>query len=139
LSAPDRARLILSKAYTAPRTPIEEVLVSIWTNVLGVEHIGIHNTFLELGGHSLLATRIIARIRAIFQIEFPLRYLFESPTIAQLAGQVEQELRATQGLPLPPLSSRSHEGLLPVSFAQQRLWLLEQMDQGHSRYTITTR
>jgi acyl carrier protein len=69
----------------APRTPVEELLAGIWSDVLGVERIGIHDDFFELGGHSLLATQVASRVREAFRVELPLRSLFEAHTIADLA------------------------------------------------------
>ena len=85
LPAPDQARPKLDRAFVAPRTPVEEVLVGIWSEVLGFKQIGIHDNFFELGGHSLLGTRVMSRLRHAFQVELPLRCLFEAPTVAGLA------------------------------------------------------
>jgi amino acid adenylation domain-containing protein len=91
LPMPDRARPDLSEAFIAPRTPLEEMLADAWKQILGREKVGVHDSFFELGGHSLLATQLISRLREIFQIEMPMRYLFESPTIAGLAEKMLQE------------------------------------------------
>ncbi len=86
LPAPDLAPLELAESYQPPRTPVEGVLVSIWQEVLGLERIGVEDSFLELGGHSLLATQVLARIRDQFAIQLPLRTIFEAPTVTELAG-----------------------------------------------------
>ncbi len=85
LPAPDRSRPELGGTFVAPRTSIEEGLAGIWAEVLGLERVGIHDNFFELGGHSLLATRVISRTCDAFQVELPLRSLFEAPTVADLA------------------------------------------------------
>jgi acyl carrier protein len=82
--------------YVAPRTPVEAAVADLWTELLGVERISIHDSFFQLGGHSLLATQLLARVRDAFMVEIALRQLFESPTISGLAlgitqAQVEQE------------------------------------------------
>ena len=76
----------------APRTPVEELLVGIWAEVLGVEQPGIEDDFFELGGHSLLATQVISRIRQAFEVELPLRTVFENSTVARLAAVIEDIL-----------------------------------------------
>ena len=91
LPAPDQPHPESAETFLAPRTSIEQVLASIWAEVLGLERVGVHDDFFELGGHSLLATQAISRIREAFQIELPLRSLFEAPTIANLAIRVVQQ------------------------------------------------
>ena len=85
LPAPDGSRPELEHAPVAPRDDLEERLVRIWEKLLGVEPIGIRDNFFELGGHSLVATQLISRVRSAFKVELPLRYLFDGPTIAELA------------------------------------------------------
>ncbi|HST57474.1 MAG TPA: amino acid adenylation domain-containing protein, partial [Longimicrobium sp.] len=134
LPAPDFASA--GDAYVAPRTTVEEVLAGIWATVLRVEQVGIHDSFFELGGHSLLATRVVSRIREAFGIELPLRALFEAPSIAPLAERVEALRRAA--LPqLPPVVQTAHPDALPLSFAQERLWFLDQLDPGSTAYTLS--
>src|SRR5205085_4195101 len=99
LPAPDQTRRALDRAFVAPRTPIEELIASIWADVLGVAQVGIDDNFLELGGHSLLATQVISRMQAALQVELPLRELFEAPTPAQLAARVEAARRGSLGSP----------------------------------------
>ena len=90
LPAPSLARPELDTNFVAPRTPVEEALVGIWEEVLGLERVGIHDDFFELGGHSLLATRVVSRVRGALRAELPLRYLFETPTVATLAERIEE-------------------------------------------------
>jgi len=92
LPAPDRARPELGGAYVAPRTLVEEELVRMWAEVLNVERVGVHDNFFDLGGHSLMATQLISRVRATYQVDLPLRRLFETPTVAGLATLIEETL-----------------------------------------------
>jgi amino acid adenylation domain-containing protein len=101
LPAPDKAQLELEERFVAPRTPVEEELAAIWTNVLGLEQIGVHNNFFDLGGHSLLAIQAISRLRQAFQVELSVRSLFESPTVAQLAELIEITRWTAQALQAP--------------------------------------
>ncbi|MDF0552096.1 non-ribosomal peptide synthetase [Kamptonema sp. UHCC 0994] len=113
--------------YVAPQTPVEEVVAGIWAEVLGLERVGIRDNFLELGGHSLLVTQIATRMRDTFQMELPLRTLFESATVADLAHNLEiasQKAPITQAPPIQPIS-RDQD--LPLSFSQQQLWFLCQL------------
>ncbi|OKH20890.1 non-ribosomal peptide synthetase [Hydrococcus rivularis NIES-593] len=84
----------LEETFIAPRTELEKVLANLWTQILGVENIGIHDNFFELGGHSLLTTQLMVKIREAFRVDMPLRILFESPTIASLAESLEQIFKA---------------------------------------------
>jgi len=90
LPAPDRDGDKLEQAYAAPRSPTEEILAGIWAEVLKLNQVGVHDNFFDLGGHSLLATQVVSRIRGSFKIDFPLRKIFETPTIAGLAGGMEK-------------------------------------------------
>ncbi len=89
LPIPGASRDHLEEAYVAPRTSVEEKLAEIWTEVLGIEKVGVEDSFFLLGGHSLLATQVMARIRQTFNVEVPLRDLFESPTVANVAESIE--------------------------------------------------
>ncbi|HTG35649.1 MAG TPA: non-ribosomal peptide synthase/polyketide synthase [Thermoanaerobaculia bacterium] len=125
-----------------PRTAAEELLAGIWAEVLGVRSVGLDTTFFDLGGHSLLATQVMSRIRAVFGIELPLRSLFERPTVASLAAEIEAAMSAIAGMEggaeAPPLAPVPRLGALPLSFAQQRLWFLDQMEPGNPAYNLPT-
>ncbi|HEX6371570.1 MAG TPA: non-ribosomal peptide synthase/polyketide synthase [Longimicrobium sp.] len=121
--------------YVAPRTPAEEMLAAVWAAVLGTERVGVEESFFALGGHSLLATRVVARVREVFGVELPLRVLFEGPTVARLAERVEALRRA--GLPvLPPVVPVERTDAPPLSFAQERLWFLHQMEGASAAYNV---
>jgi len=94
LPAPDESCRKLEETYVAPRTPTEKLLAEIWSGVLKLQKVGIHDNFFDLGGHSLLATQLVGRIRGALQIDLPLRMLFERPTIAGLAEEIETSRRA---------------------------------------------
>ncbi|HET8846605.1 MAG TPA: amino acid adenylation domain-containing protein, partial [Ktedonobacteraceae bacterium] len=119
-----------------PRGAIEEAVAEIWVTLLGRKKIGRHESFFALGGHSLLATQVIARIRSLFGLDMPLRSLFEKPTIAGLGQLVSEALEGKYQTQRPALIPVSREQDLPLSFAQQRLWLLDQIEPGSSAYNI---
>ncbi|RYZ35011.1 MAG: amino acid adenylation domain-containing protein, partial [Myxococcaceae bacterium] len=121
-----------TRVYVAPRTETEEVLANLWAQVLGVKQVGIEDSFFELGGHSLLATQAVSRIRTAFNVELPLRALFEAPTVAELAQKVESGRRAT----ITTLVKQARTGQEPLSFAQQRLWFLDQLQPGSAFYNL---
>ncbi|HEV7515173.1 MAG TPA: amino acid adenylation domain-containing protein, partial [Thermoanaerobaculia bacterium] len=119
-----------------PRTPVEEVLAGIWAELLGLPRVGIHESFFDLGGHSLLATRVVSRLRDVFGVELPLRALFERPSVAELAAAVESARQGGSGLAAPPLVPMPRDGELPLSFAQERLWFLDQLERGSAAYNV---
>ncbi|HEY3571702.1 MAG TPA: amino acid adenylation domain-containing protein [Thermoanaerobaculia bacterium] len=134
LPAPEHQRA--EGSYQAPRTPAEEVLAGLWAELLGLERAGADDDFFELGGHSLLATRVMSRLRGAFGVELPLRDLFEAPTPAGLAARIEAARRAGAGLLAPPLVPVPREGPLPLSFAQQRLWFVDQLEPDSALYNL---
>jgi acyl carrier protein len=124
LPAPERG----GESYAAPQGAIEELLAGLWSELLGVERIGRHDNFFELGGHSLLATRVVSRLRGVLGIELPLRSLFEAPTVAGLASLVSGASSSAG----PALVAGERPAVLPLSYAQQRLWFMEQLEGGAS-------
>ncbi len=118
------------------KTPTEELLAGIWAEVLGVEHVGRNDSFFDLGGHSLLATKVASRVRQVLRTEISLRNLFDRPTIAALAETLDAPGGASQAAPAIRPVARSGE--LPLSFAQQRLWFLDQLDPGNPAYNISS-
>lgn len=139
----DRRALVALAAEVAaeagtvpPSSPLEEVLAGLWSELLGREEVGVHDDFFTLGGHSLLATRLIARVRTAFEVELPVGRFFASPTIAGLARLVEDALAAGARSALPPLEPVGRHRPLPLSFAQQGLWFMEQLHPGRSSFHI---
>ena len=125
----------LGENCATPRTAIEDILAGICAQVLGVDRVGVYDNFFDLGGHSLMVMLVIARVRDSFQIELPLLSFFESPTVAELAKKVEAALKFGDETKTPPIVSRvSRSGELPLSFAQERLWFLSNLDPGNISY-----
>ncbi|HEY2737869.1 MAG TPA: condensation domain-containing protein, partial [Thermoanaerobaculia bacterium] len=138
LPAPEKQQT--EEGWLAPRTPVEEILAGIWAEVLGRERVGADDSFFDLGGHSLLATRVMSRLRGAFGIEMPLRDLFAAPRLADLAARIEtarEKSRRTGTMPpAPALRPVPREGDLPLSFAQQRLWFIAQLEPGSPLYNM---
>ena len=122
--------------YTAPRTPVEEVLAELWAQVLDVERVGIHDDFFQLGGDSLLATQLLSRVREIMHVEVSFLSFFETPTVAEMAKSIEAASRTAPALQAPPLQPVPRDGALPLSYAQQRLWFLEQLGLSRCAYNL---
>ena len=125
-----------TRPYTAPRTATEELLAGIWGDILGVERVGIQDNFFELGGHSLLATQIVSRIRNTFEIELQLRAVFESATVEELARSVDAARLTGATSSAPPLVPVARGKELPLSYAQQRLWFLNQLEPDSPSYNF---
>jgi amino acid adenylation domain-containing protein len=127
-----------SEEPVLPRTPTEELLAGIFAGVLGLEQVGVEDSFFELGGHSLLATQIASRVRGVLGVELPVRAVFEAPTVTGLAAQIAAiGARAGHRPPPPlPLARAERSGPLPLSFTQERLWFLQQLEPGSAAYNM---
>ncbi|MCY1016471.1 non-ribosomal peptide synthetase [Pyxidicoccus sp. MSG2] len=136
LPAPDLSRQDLGSGYEAPRDALEHQLVPVWEEVLGVRPVGVRDDFFAMGGHSLLATRVVSRLREVLGREVPVRLLFESPTVAALAERLRELARSAPPPQRPPLVPAPRPEALPLSFAQQRLWFLGQLNAGGASYNL---
>lgn len=139
LPKPEQARSEHSMPYVEPSTPVEKALAEIWCRVLKLKRVGVHDNFFVLGGHSLLATQLLSRIRGTFDVELHLRSLFDRPTIAQQAQaitelQLEQESER-RDLEIKSDARRNGE-FFPLSYAQRRLFFLDQLEPGSAAYNI---
>ena len=135
LPAPDGDSYAVTK-YEAPEGETEKALAGIWADLFNLERIGRHDNFFELGGHSLLATRVASRVRDAFQIEIPLRTLFERTTIAGLAERLNDTMSGAALSIASPILQVSRAQDLPLSFAQERLWFLDQFKPDSAAYNI---
>ncbi|MBT7408878.1 MAG: amino acid adenylation domain-containing protein, partial [Methylococcales bacterium] len=136
LPVPELEHFDVESSFEAPRNPIEEVLSDIWSEVLGLKEVGISQNFFNLGGHSLLATQVISKIRDHFDVEVALRKLFESPTVARLAMEIEAAMQTQQGDTMPEIVAVSRDQSIPLSFSQERLWFLDQLEPENALYNI---
>jgi acyl carrier protein len=131
----------LSVAYLAPRNPSEQRVVEIWEELLGVAPVGVADDFFELGGDSLLATLVVSRLRESLQLEIPLRDLFERATVAELVASIEASIETGQSngyrLDVPSIVRVSRAEPLPLSFGQQRLWFLDQLEPGSTLWNVS--
>jgi amino acid adenylation domain-containing protein len=136
LPAANSNRSNLAIAYLAPRTEIEQLIGQEWRAVLKTERVGVHDNFFDLGGHSLLAMRVAGRLRAHFNVDLPLRKLFELPTVAGLAEHIGWLRRNHEEVNIPPIAPVTGDQKIPLSFAQQRLWFLHKLDPGLTAYNM---
>ncbi|HEX2223726.1 MAG TPA: condensation domain-containing protein, partial [Thermoanaerobaculia bacterium] len=125
---PARRPLTAEEDRAEPRTPYEEAVAAIFESVLNVESVGIRDDFFEFGGHSLLATQVASRLRAELAVDLPLRAVFENPTVAALAREAEASVRAGRGLSLPPIVPVARGDEAPLSFTQEWMWFVDQLD-----------
>jgi amino acid adenylation domain-containing protein len=136
LPPPDYTAMDSTAEFVAPRNAVEEIVAGIWARVLGLDKVSIDADFFALGGHSLLATQVVSRIHDAFQISLPLRLLFERATVAGLAAQIAVAQLSQAGIQPPPLVPVKRSARLPLSFAQQRLWFLDQLEPGSPFYNV---
>nr|QEO74666.1 phosphopantetheine-binding domain-containing pro [uncultured bacterium] len=136
LPEPDRSRRESVETFVAPRDPTEEQVARVWCEVLKLARVGVYDNFFEAGGHSLLATQVIARLREELRVEVPLRGFFEAPTVAGLAAQVERARLDGQQAEYPPIERAPRDQPLPLSFSQERLWFISQLDPGNVSYHV---
>jgi amino acid adenylation domain-containing protein len=186
LPMPDLARAGLEKAFVAPRTPIEQVVAGVWSQILRLKQVSVHDNFFEMGGHSLLATQVISRVRHAFGVDLPLHSLFEAPTVEGMAlallrlstnhaelekrselllkvaelseSEIDARLGAGSNIKFGPDSKRralfekllqeekagssstiprrATAGAATLSFAQERLWFLDQLEPDSAVYNI---
>ncbi|TCP59316.1 amino acid adenylation domain-containing protein [Tumebacillus sp. BK434] len=125
-------------AYVEPGTEAEQKVAAIYADVLNAERVGVQDHFFELGGHSLMAAQVIARLHDAFGIRIPLRTLFEAPAVAELAMRIE-ELHGEEGaqqILLPAIQKAPRNEPLPLSFAQQRMWVIDRVLPGSAAYNI---
>ncbi|RKI05722.1 amino acid adenylation domain-containing protein, partial [Corallococcus praedator] len=131
LPAPEASQ-VGSRNYAAPETPTEVALAALWSEVLRIPTVGRHDNFFELGGHSLLATQVVSRIRSTLGVELPLGDLFSAPTVAGLARRLAHAARSRT----PALTRADRTSAPPLSFAQQRLWFIDQLEPGTTLYNM---
>jgi amino acid adenylation domain-containing protein len=120
-----------------PPTQVEEILCNIWEQVLKVPSVDVEDNFFDLGGHSLLATQIMSRVEQVFSVHMPLRSLFESPLVKDMAQRIEQKRGHVDTLPEAPFHVMDRTLPLQLSYAQQRLWFIDQLEQGSASYNIS--
>jgi amino acid adenylation domain-containing protein len=127
----------IERQYNPPQTPSEAALAEIWCRTLDVPGVGRNDDFFALGGHSLLATQVASRLREVFQLDLPVRVLFEASTLAGLAARIDDALaRHRQAMPLPPITPTGTDGPARLSFSQERMWLIQTLAPENLAYNL---
>ncbi|MGL5793403.1 MAG: condensation domain-containing protein, partial [Waterburya sp.] len=134
LPALDRSRPELEETFVAPRNPIETKLAGIWAELLGFEQIGVNDNFFNLGGHSLIAAQILSRLSEVFQVELSFHQIFINPTVAKLAVLFDRHSHPKQKLQYPAIQPIPRVGILPVSFAQERVYFIQEVAPESNAY-----
>ena len=129
LPAPE---MVSTAAWRAPRTPQEEILCSLFAEVLGVEKVGLDDHFFDLGGHSLMATRLVSRIRTTLGVELAIRTLFEFPSVGELGPRLRESVEEGRSR----LAAEQRPEKLPLSHAQQRLWFINRLEGTSVEYNM---
>jgi amino acid adenylation domain-containing protein len=130
LPPPDGKRPQVAQGFVAPRTEIEELVAQTWQEAVKVDHVGVDDNFFEIGGHSILAIQIVSRLRDAFNREVRVRALFEKPTVAALAKEIEGLIRHGSAPELPPIVPVPRNGTLPLSMNQEQMWRLNKAIPG---------
>jgi amino acid adenylation domain-containing protein len=123
--------------FTAPCTALEERLSAMWADALGLARIGVHDNFFQCGGDSIRATQVLSSLGSELQIELPANALFQSPTVAELAAAITRQLARQDADRIAPIPRRNASQPCPLSFAQQRLWVLDQLEPGNPAYNMS--
>ncbi|HLL45610.1 MAG TPA: condensation domain-containing protein, partial [Longimicrobiaceae bacterium] len=131
------ARPALPNAYVAPATETEARIAEVWQGMLEIDEVGVHDDFFALGGHSLYATQIISRVRDQFDVELSLQAIFEHPTVAGLATRVEELRESGETALIPPIRRVDRSVPLPLSYQQERMWVLDQLEPGNPFYNVS--
>ena len=132
LPSPDTGQRALTGTYLTPRNELERKIAAAWESVLGLERVGVQDNFFELGGHSLKATRLVSQLQRELELEISLRDIFQMPTVAALAKVLEQR-GASIYKDIPTLKPAAN---YPLSHAQRRLWVLDQMEGSSAQYNM---
>src|ERR1051326_5354674 len=136
LPEPEQTRTAVAM-YVPPRSPMEEIIAGVWSEILRMPAIGVHDNFFEMGGHSLLATQVVSRLRNSVGIELSVRSLFEHPTIAELAARIMFSEQGEYGEQVgSSIAVRGRGNKVALSFAQQRLWFLDKLEMEQATYNI---
>ncbi len=123
--------------YQSPEGPVETALAEIWCDLLRTKHIGRYDNFFELGGNSLTAMQVVSRLRDCFGLELPLKTLFQAPTLHAIAAEIDQAVAASQCTSrVSPIVHRVHSGPVPLSYSQERMWLIQSLDPENTAYNI---
>ncbi|HJP94904.1 MAG TPA: amino acid adenylation domain-containing protein [Pyrinomonadaceae bacterium] len=136
LPEPEGVRPELAAGYVAPTTAVEELVAGMWAEVLGLERVGVNDNFFDLGGHSLVAIQVISRVRETFQVELKLDKFFATPTVSALAKVIAAAQARGEESKTQRITPVGRELPLPLSYAQQRLWFIDQLEPGNPFYNI---
>ena len=145
LPSPEKAAAHQEREYSAPQSPVEELIASLWADLLNVPEISRDDDFFQLGGHSLLVGRLTSRLRKALKVELPLVAVFENPRLDKLAAKVQELLQTGQdsseetklsNVELPPIERVSRDGILPLSYPQERVWLIHQINPDTIAYNF---
>ena len=136
LPAPGPARGSEAGGDRGPRSAAEEIVAGMFAEVLETPEVGPSDDFFTLGGNSMVATRLVSQLREVFDVEVPLRVVFEATTVEELAARLDELRGEEAGLRLPPLEPTPRPAKVPLSFAQQRLWLVDRLSPGTAAYSM---